>query len=312
MDKIKDKISVIAPVYNEAEVVDAFSERVVKTLDATCDFFEIIFIDDGSTDKTFEKLNNLSSCDSRIKVVSFSRNFGHPMAISAGLDYATGDAVIIMDADLQDPPEIVADFLNKWKEGFDIVYGVRKKRKEWIGKRFCYWLFYRLFRKLSSIDMPLDSGDFCLMDVKVVINIRSLPERNRFIRGLRVWTGFKQIGIPYERLARKHGKTKYSFGKLVKLALDGILSFSYIPIRLATIFGLIIAGAAFLAILAVLFFRIFYGVIGTPGFSSIVILILFIGGIQLIAIGILGEYIARIYEEVKNRPLYVISQKIGL
>lgn len=311
MQLTNKKISVIVPVLNEEAVILEFYDRAKKVLESITDSHEIIFVDDGSTDSTLIKLKEFAKNDSRVKIISFSRNFGHPIAISAGLDYASGEAVIIIDADLQDPPEILPEFIKKWQEGFEIIYGIRTKRKEWWGKRLAYWCFYRIFKKLASLNVPLDAGDFSLIDRKVADIIKSLPERNRFIRGLRSWAGFKQCGVVYERAGRFAGKTKYSFKKLLKLAADGIFSFSYIPLRLATFLGFLVAAVAFLAILAVLYLRIFYGVIGIPGFSSTIITLLFIGSIQLVAIGILGEYIARIYEEVKHRPLYVINEKIG-
>ena len=204
------------------------------------------------------------------------------------------------------------EFVNKWQEGYDVVYGIRLKRKEFFLKRFSYWFFYRLLYRLSSVNIPLDAGDFSLLDRKVVEVINSLPERNRFLRGLRSWTGFRQYGLKYERAQRLAGRTKYSFSKLLKLALDGIFSFSYLPLRLATFVGLAAALAGFAAAMAVLYFRLVRGVIGVPGFTSIIIAILFLGGVQLVAIGIAGEYLARIYDEVKHRRLYVVGEKIGL
>ncbi len=306
------EISIIAPVFNEEVVVEEFYNRVVNVLSKISTSFEIIFIDDGSTDKTLYKIKKLSERDSSIKAISFSRNFGHSMAISAGLDNAQGEAVIILDGDLQDPPEILPEFINKWKEGYDVVYGIRTRRKEWFGKRLTYWLFYRILKKLSNLKIPVDAGDFCLMDKAVVESIRSLPERNRFIRGLRSWVGFKQYGLVYERSSRFAGVTKYPLGKLIKLATDAIFSFSDIPLKIATWLGFIIAGGSFIAILAVLYAKVFWGALPPRGFASTVIVILFLGGVQLISIGVLGEYVARIYEEVKHRPLYIIREKIGL
>ncbi len=306
------EISIIAPVLNEEAVIDEFYNRVANALDKISASFEIIFIDDGSTDKTLYKIKKLSEHNPAVKAISFSRNFGHAMAISAGLAHSQGEAVIILDGDLQDPPEILPEFISKWQEGYDVVYGVRTKRKEWFGKRLSYWLFYRILKKLSNLNMPVDAGDFCLMSKKVVELIRSLPERNRFIRGLRNWVGFKQYGLVYERSGRFAGVTKYPIGKLIKLAADAIFSFSNIPLKIATWLGFIIAGSSFTAILVVLYARIFGGALPPRGFASTVIVILFLGGVQLISIGILGEYVARIYEEVKHRPLYIIKEKVGL
>ena len=310
--KLSKKISVVVPVLNEAKVLAKFHDRLRRILEEHVEEFEIIFVDDGSSDSTIDQLRELSRKDFRVKIISFSRNFGHPMAISAGLDYVSGDAAIIIDADLQDPPEILPEFLHKWQEGYKVVYGVRSKRKEWFYKRLAYWLFYRMLSKLAPLHIPLDAGDFALLDRDIVNILKLLPERSRFVRGLRSWVGFRQYGVVYERAARQGGWTKYPFKKLLKLAADGIFSFSYIPLRLATILGFLVASTAFLAIVVILFSRLVYGVIGVPGFSSTIITVLFMGGIQLISMGILGEYIARIYEEVKNRPLYVIKEKIGL
>ena len=306
------KISIIAPVFNEEAVVHEFYERTRVALETLGNSFEIIFIDDGSQDQTLANIKSLRSADERVKAVSFSRNFGHPVAISAGLDHAAGAVVIIMDADLQDPPEVLPKFLEKWREGYKVVYGIRKKRKEGFLKRFCYWAFYRIFRRLASLqDAPLDSGDFSLLDRVVVEYLKALPERNRFMRGLRSWVGFRQCGVEYERAGRFAGSTKYPFKKLVKLAVDGIFSFSQIPLRLATFLGFFIAFAALVAILVLLYLRLTQGVLGIQGFAATIIIVLFLGAIQLISIGILGEYVGRIYEEVKQRPIYIIKEKIG-
>lgn len=305
------EISIIAPVFNEEAVVSEFYNRVANVLNKNSTSFEIIFIDDGSTDKTLDKIKKLGNQDFSVKAISFSRNFGHGMAISAGLVHAQGEAVIILDGDLQDPPEVLPEFINKWKEGYEVVYGVRAKRKEWFGKKLSYWLFYRILKKLSSLEMPVDAGDFCLMSRIVVDQIKTLPERNPFVRGLRSWVGFRQCGVVYERSRRFAGVTKYSLSKLLKLATDGVFSFSHIPLKLATFLGFVIATGSFLAILVVLYARVFVGVLPPRGFASTVIIILFLGGVQLISIGILGEYVARIYEEVKHRPLYIIKEKMG-
>src|SRR3989344_1043562 len=272
---------------------------------------EIIFVDDGSRDKTLEILKAKAREDEKVKIISFSRNFGHPLAISAGLEHASGSAGIVMDSDLQDPPEVIKKFIARWREGYNVVYGVRRGRKEWFGKKLAYWAFYRILQNLSPLKMPLDSGDFSLFDRRVLEVIKKMPERNRFVRGLRTWAGFKQTGVEFERDVRFAGKTKYPFKKLLRLAADGIFSFSYLPLKIATFFGFIIALASFVAILAVLYLRIFAGSLPITGFASTIIVVLFLGGIQLITIGLLGEYVGRIYEEVKKRPLYVIEEKIG-
>lgn len=312
MNRNLHKISVVAPVLNEELVVEDFYRRTAAVLKKLSQDFEIIFVDDGSNDYTLSKLKKIHQDDHNVRIISFSRNFGHAAAISAGLEYASGDAVAIIDSDLQDPPEVIYEFVNKWREGYDVVYGIRLKRKEFFLKRFSYWFFYRLLCRLSSIDIPLDAGDFSLLDRKVVKVINLLPERNRFLRGLRSWAGFKQYGLKYERSQRLVGQTKYSFKKLLRLALDGIFSFSYLPLRLTTFVGLAVAIIGFVAAMLVLYLRLVRGVVGVPGFTSIIITILFIGGVQLVAIGIVGEYLARVYDEVKHRQLYVIEEKIGL
>ena len=310
---LKDiKISVIAPVFNEEKVVDEFYRRTKKMLEKLSALHEIIFIDDGSADSTLARIKKLRQADENVKIVCFSRNFGHAAAISAGLDHASGDAVMVIDADLQDPPEVLEKFINKWREGYEVVYGIRRKRKEWFGKRFCYWLFYRMMRASSTLKMPLDAGDFSLMDKKVVEVIKNMPERNRFVRGLRSWAGYKQIGIEYDRQERFAGETKYPFKKLLRLAADGIFSFSYVPLRLVTLFGFLVAALAFVAVFFLLYERYIVGNVGVPGIPATLVAVLFLGGIQLISIGVLGEYIARVYEETKQRPHYIVKEKDGL
>lgn len=311
-------ISVIIPAYNEEAILDILIDRLIpvtKTWNEEC---EILFMDDGSKDATWQMITSYHKKYPFIKGVKFSRNFGHQSAVTAGLRYASGDAVIIIDADLQDPPELLKTFIDKWKDGYDVVYGVRKKRKEGIFKRMAYFIFYRLLSKLSDIDIPLDSGDFCLMDRKVVDKINMLPEKKRFIRGLRVWVGYKHTSIEYERPARAGGEPKYDLFKLVDLALNGLLSFSSLPLRLASIFGLIVAGTSFVGFIFFFAYRIFnlkffgYSIRESPGTATILLTVLFLGGIQLITIGIIGEYLGRIFEEVKGRPTFLIDESIGL
>jgi glycosyltransferase involved in cell wall biosynthesis len=303
--------SIVIPIYNEEAVVPELYRRLKVVIDSFDAPAEVIFVDDGSADSTFQQLSGLAAADKRVKVLRFSRNFGHQIAISAGIDHASGDAVVLMDGDLQDPPEVLPKFIERWRAGNDVVYAVRKKRKENVLKRAAYAVFYRLLKKLSYLDIPLDSGDFCLMDKRVVRTIRQLPERNRFVRGLRTWAGFRQVGLEYERDARFAGEPKYTFGKLVKLAYDGIFSFSTIPLRLAVYAGFTFASVAFLGGMFITYRKLFYG-IDVQGWTSIIVVSTFLGGIILMMIGVIGEYVGRIYDEVKQRPLYIVQDKIGL
>jgi dolichol-phosphate mannosyltransferase len=311
----RKKISVIVPCFNEEAVLPALFERLDAVAAKWPMDFEVICIDDGSRDRTWEILQAQHARDQRWHGFSFARNFGHQTAVSAGLHFANGDAVVVIDADLQDPPEEIERLIQKWSEGFDVVFAIRQKRKEgWI-KRFCYWLFYRLMARLVAFDIPLDSGDFCLISRQVVDTINAMPERNRFVRGLRAWSGFRQVGVTYERAARQAGMPKYNLKKLVALALDGLFSFSSIPLRLATYLGLWISAFAFIGVAFTLVQKIFssqfakIGLAPNSGFPTIVICILFLGGVQLICLGILGEYTGRIYEEVKARPLWILRDR---
>jgi dolichol-phosphate mannosyltransferase len=312
------KISVIVPCFNEEDVLPKLFDRLGAVIPTWNADYEIICVDDGSRDRTWELLKAQNQKDPHWRSLSFARNFGHQIAVSAGLFYATGDAAVIIDADLQDPPEEIARLLAKWQAGFDIVYAVRQKRKEGWLKRFCYWTFYRLMARLVAFDIPLDSGDFSLMSRRVVETINAMPERNRFVRGLRAWSGFRQIGVPYERAARAAGEPKYTFKKSFKLAMDGLFSFSAVPLRLATYLGLWVSVFAFLGAVFTFAQKVFsaqfakIGLAPPPGFPTMVISILFLGGVQLICLGILGEYIGRIYEEVKGRPLWIIRDRAGL
>jgi dolichol-phosphate mannosyltransferase len=312
------KISVIIPCFNEEAVLPRLFDRlgaVAATWNSDC---EIICVDDGSHDRTWEILKAQHAKDPRWRSLSFARNFGHQTAVSAGLHFATGDAVVVIDADLQDPPEEISRLLEKWREGFDVVYAVRQKRKEGWLKKLCYWGFYRLMARLVPFEIPLDSGDFCLMSRRVVATINAMPERNRFVRGLRAWSGFRQIGIPYERAARAAGEPKYNLRKLLKLAADGLFSFSALPLRLAMHLGLWVSALAFLGAVFTLAQKLFaaqfakIGLAPSAGFPTIVISVLFLGGVQLICLGILGEYIGRIYEEVKGRPLWILRDSAGI
>jgi dolichol-phosphate mannosyltransferase len=311
-------ISLVVPCYNEEAVLPQLFARVTHAAETWGVAWEVVCVDDGSRDSTWDLLAAQHGRDPRWRAVRFARNFGHQIAVSAGLYHATGKAVVVIDADLQDPPEEVHRFIAKWREGFDVVYAVRRKRKEGGVKRLGYWAFYRLLDRLVSFQIPLDSGDFCLMDRRVVDVLNAMPERKRFVRGLRAWSGFRQAGVAYERHARAAGEVKYTLRKLISLALDGILSFSTVPLRLASMLGLAVASVSLLGILFTLAQRLFrdffegLGLAPVPGFATIVISILFLGGVQLICLGILGEYLGRVYEEVKRRPLWTIADTAGV
>jgi dolichol-phosphate mannosyltransferase len=304
-------ISIVLPVYNERENLEVLAERLVPVLDrAVGGAFEVIFVDDDSRDGSGEILDSFHAHDKRLKVIHFSRNFGHQAALQAGLDQSCGQAVILMDSDLQDPPEVLEQFIGKWKQGYDVVYAIRKKRKEGLLKRFAYSIFYRTMKAVAEIDVPLDAGDFCLLDRCVVDSLSSLRERNRFLRGLRSWVGFKQTGVEYERDQRHAGTPKYSLRKLVRLALSGYIGFSAMPLRVATWLGFLSASVGFLTALWALIAK----VLGMPspwGWASIIAIVLFVGGVQMLMLGIIGEYLGRVYDEVRNRPLYVVKSCSG-
>jgi polyisoprenyl-phosphate glycosyltransferase len=303
-------LSIVIPIYNEEDNLPRLYERLTATLDPTGPTYEIVFVDDGSQDRSLEHLRALAANDPRILVVELARNFGHQVAISAGLDHSRGQGVIVMDADLQDPPEVLPEFIAKWREGYDVVYAVREQRKEgWI-KRTAYAAFYRLLQRVANIEIPLDAGDFCIMDRRVVDVLSGMPERNRFVRGIRSWVGLNQVGLAYERRARHAGRPKYTFTRLVYLALDGLVSFSYVPLRAITMLGF---GVSLLSIVLAVFYAIQKLTIGLnpPGFATLIVALFFLSGIQLITMGVIGEYIGRIFEEVKQRPLYVVRGVVG-
>ncbi len=310
-DRKRPRFSIVAPAYNEEEVLPEFYRRVREVMDSIGEPWELILINDGSRDNTLAIMRELHAQDPRVKIVSFSRNFGHQLAITAGLDYAEGDAVIIIDADLQDPPEVIRDLIEKWRQGYDVVYAIRKERKgeswfkEWTAK-----MFYRLIYRITDVEIPKDTGDFRLMDRKVVEALRTMRERNRFMRGLSVWVGFKQTGVYYVREPRFAGETKYPFRKMLKFALDAITSFSYIPLQLATYFGFAIALISLVGMLIAVYLRLATGR-ALLGQATTLVAVLFLGGIQLIFLGIIGEYLGRIYDEVKARPLYVVAETWG-
>lgn len=307
-------LSVIVPVYNEIECLQSCYERITAVLVGMSDRYnyEIIFVDDGSSDASPIILNRLALADSNVRVLSFSRNFGHQIAVTAGLDYAVGNAVVIIDADLQDPPEVIPQFVQKWEEGMKIVYGVRGKRKgETYFKIFSAKIFYRLLQKLSDHRLPFDAGDFRLVDRVVVQVIRSVRERNRYMRGLIIWTGFSQCGVTYEREQRHEGVSKYTFSKMVKLAFDGLTSFTEKPLYLAGYLGLFIVLLAIANIIYMIYQHSLHPETVVPGWTSLLIVILFLGGTQLIFLSLLGLYIGRIYIETKQRPLYILQHRTG-
>jgi len=302
-------LSIVLPVYNEEENLPALYGRLRDALEGKAIPYRVFFVNDGSRDGTLPWLRSLSVADSRVRVLSLSRNFGHQISISAGLAHADGDAAVVMDADLQDPPEVIPDLLGRWEAGYDVVYAIRTKRKEGFLKRFAYALFYRLLRRISSVEIPLDSGDFSLLDARVVALLRSFPERNRFLRGLRSWVGFRQTELAYERMARGAGAPKYRTRHLLKLALDGFFAFSTVPLQLATYLGFLAALLGFLYLCYALISRFLYQ--NPVGWTSLAAIVLFLGGTQLILLGILGAYVGRVYEEVKQRPLYILDEVIG-
>ncbi|NCP87857.1 MAG: glycosyltransferase [Anaerolineae bacterium CG_4_9_14_3_um_filter_57_17] len=300
--------SIIAPIYNEFDNLPELYTRVSAVMNSTDEPWEFLLVDDGSSDGSTARIRELAAQDEKIRPVIFARNFGHQIAVTAGLDYARGAAVIIIDADLQDPPEVILDLAEKWREGYEVVYAVRAEREgeSWF-KLFTASLFYRLIYRITDVKIPLDTGDFRLIDRKVVDVMNSMRERHRFLRGMSAWIGFKQIGVEYKRAARHAGVTKYPFSKMLKLALNAITGFSYFPLQVATYFGFFAAGLAIVAIPIVASMRL-AGSHFFEGQTTTLISVLFLGGVQLISLGILGEYIGRIYDEVKGRPLYVVRE----
>ncbi len=301
-------VSVVVPLCNEEETVEELHRRLSAVLDASGVTYEIILVDDGSSDATGDRADELASGDDRLVVVHLSRNFGHQAAVSAGIDHARGGAVVLMDGDLQDPPEVVPRFIAAWRNGYDVVYGIRRHRKEGLLKRLGYAGFYRLWNAISDLDIPLDSGDFCLMDRYVVAVLRHLPERMRFIRGLRSFVGFRQVGLPYERAARGAGSSKYSLKALIGLAIDGLVSFSSYPLRLVTYLGLATISLAFV-LLGWVLFDAWFTQTAPPGWASTIVVVLFMASVQLLSLGIIGEYIRLIFLEVKRRPTYIVAKR---
>ena len=303
------KYSLVIPLYNEESTIPALYQRVSAVMDGLDDTSELILVNDGSQDRTLELLRALHDRDDRVVYLSLARNFGHQIAVTAGLNYVRGKAIIVLDGDLQDPPELIPDLLALWQQGYQVVYAQRTKRvREGWFKRLCAYAFYRILKHLADVEIPTDTGDFCLMDRQVVDLLNQMPERNRYLRGLRAWVGFKQIALEFDRDARYAGEVKYTFAKSFALAINGLVSFSSVPLRLSTYLGLFSAVLAIVMAILVLYWRIFIPNSTLTGFATIAIAIFFLGAVQLISIGILGEYVGRIYEEVKHRPLYTLSE----
>jgi dolichol-phosphate mannosyltransferase len=298
----------VVPVFNETEGIETFYERMRKVIEALSPFaYELIFVDDGSEDDSYQKLVKLAGLDTNVKIIKFSRNFGHQIAITAGIDHAKGDAVVIIDADLQDPPEVIKDFVEKWREGYDVIYGIRAKRDgESRLKLLTATLFYRILKALVKIDIPVDVGDFRLMSKRAVDHFRRMREKDRFVRGLVSWIGFKQTGVHYSRDKRYAGETKYPYRKMIKFALDGITSFSTVPLKLATWLGYLTSFLAFLYASSVFVQKALGYTV--QGWATIMVGMLFLGGVQLICLGIIGEYIGRIFNEIKPRPMYLVEE----
>jgi len=305
------KISIIAPVFNEKENIKPFYERVRKAFSAYRGL-EIIFVNDGSTDESLEQLKVLAKTDRKVKIISFSRNFGHQAAITAGLDAAEGDAVVTIDTDLQDPPELISKMISAWRGGAEVVYAKRRARKDGFLKRFTASAFYRILDRLSDTSIPVDTGDFRLMDRKVVEAMRSLREHSRFMRGLSSWVGFRQAAIEFDRGQRRSGKTHYPFRKMLKLALDGIFSFSHKPLKVASWLGIIATLGGLTYAGYVIYLKLAHPEKVVQGWTSLTVIVLLAAGVELVILGVIGEYLGRIYTEEQNRPLYIVSEKINI
>jgi len=312
MNKQGIQYSIVVPLYNEELVINETYKRLIGVMDSIGKSYEIIFVNDGSKDKTLEIAQSLCRVDKNIKLLSFSRNFGHQIAITAGMEYANGKAVIVIDADLQDPPEVIPEMIAKWKEGYQVVYGQRIERKgETFFKKWSARLFYRILQNLTDVDVPMDVGDFRLIDRKVLDALSRLPERNRYVRGMVSWVGFKQIGVQFVRDERLAGETKYPLKKMIKFAINAITSFSYKPLRIATYLGCLVSLISFMYLFYVIYEKLFQPQTTVAGWASLAAISLFFNGVVLILLGVIGEYIGRIYDEAKGRPLYIISEQEG-
>lgn len=308
---MKPIISIVVPVYNEQDVIMESYKRLTAVMQSSNEPYELIFVNDGSRDRSPELLSELCKTDASVRFINFSRNFGHQPAITAGMDYASGDAIVVIDADLQDPPEIILEMIKKWREGYDVVYGKRVKRKgETFFKKITAKLYYRLLRNMTSVDIPTDTGDFRLIDRKVCNAMKTLTERNRYVRGLVSWVGFKQIAVEYVREERFAGVTKYPLKKMLKFAMDGITAFSYKPLKFATSIGFLFSIVSFVYLIIIIFQRLFTDTT-VSGWASTIAVILFTQGIVLMMLGIIGEYIGRIFDEIKGRPIYIVNEVVG-
>jgi glycosyltransferase involved in cell wall biosynthesis len=304
------KYSIVIPIYNEQDILPELHRRLTAVVDLLGSGTEVILIDDGSTDDSYAEMQKIHQQDSRYKLLRLARNFGHQIALTAGIDSTEGDAVILMDGDLQDPPELLPRMIEKWKEGYHVVYTVKRSRKENIFKRFAFSFFYRLMHTFSTVAIPMEAGNFSLMDKKVIHVLQHMPERNRYLSGMRAWAGFRQTGVEFDRDARFAGRPKMTLKRLIRLALDGLISFSNAPLRLAIYIGLASAGISFLGAAYVIYEKLFTNE-AILGWASTIVAITFIGGMILLTLGFIGEYIGRIYDEVKQRPIYIVQDKIG-
>ena len=306
---MKPVFSFIVPILNEEETILETYRRLAVVMDGLDGGSEVLLVDDGSNDRSLEMMRDLHQRDPRVRYVSLARNFGHQIAVTAGLVFARGDAVIVLDADLQDPPELIPTMIEKWRAGYHVVYAQHiSRQREGVAKKVFAYVFYRFLRLLTNEDIPADTGDFCLMDRKVVDVLNSLPERGRYLRGLRAWIGFRQTAVPFEREARFAGKVKYTFRKSFSLAVTGVVSFSRVPLRVATYLGLLVAVFALVMIGVVIYWRLVYPSTPLIGYTIITAVILFLAAVQLLCLGIIGEYLGRVYEEVKGRPIFTLKE----
>lgn len=305
------ELSIVIPVFNSADIFPELYTRISNSLSDAVSTYEIIAVVDGGADNSADVIADFCERDGRVRLVEFSRNFGHQAAVTAGLEFASGEMVVIMDDDLEDPPELLPDLIARARSGYDVVYGIRRKRKISLFKQTSFFIFYRVLNWLADIEMPYDAGDFCLMKRPVVDTLNSLPESNRYIRGLRSWLGFKQAGVEYERGARYAGESGYSLPKYIRTALNGVFAFSYRPLTYVSVMGFVIAFVSFVLGTRLIILKLTDHVRDVPGWASLMVATLFLGGIQLISVGVLGQYIARIYDEVKGRPQFVVKRRIG-